>query len=395
MIIKRIKRKISSFFHNEEIPCIVMKTYNGYRKAVHLSAFTWGNAGDAILPVILRDLFSDYINVGKWTGIHVHKIVNNRDVKTFNKNDFIVIGGGGLFLCDTNKNDLSGWQWSCSLDKLSKINKPIIGFAIGYNRFRGQEDFKPIFRKHLNMFVEKALFIGIRNHGSIEKLKGYLDTNELKAKLVYQPCMTTLISHIYPTLQDYKTKENYIGFNCAFDRKELRASDNSYLYSIANVALELSKVAEIRYYSHICTDKDALPYFDELGVPYTLVEFNDVNQIIEEYSKSRLIIGMRGHAQMIPFGCLTPILSIVSHDKMRWFLDDIQHPEWGIDVTDANFESKLRSKAKELYNNLYDTVAELAAQQERLWKITMDNMKNINSGLDKDTPPQYGNHLTQ
>lgn len=393
MIIKRIKRKILNIFQKREIPCIVSTNHNGNRKAIHLSAFTWGNAGDALLPVILRDLFSDYINVGKWTGIHVHKVVNNKDLATYEKNDLIVIGGGGLFLCDTNRNNLSGWQWSCSIDKLSKINKPIIGFAIGYNRFRGQEDFQPIFRKHLNMFVEKAIFVGIRNHGSIEKLKGYLDTNELKAKLLYQPCMTTLISHIYPTLLDYKTKENYIGFNCAFDRKELRASDYSFLYSIANVALELSKVAEIRYYSHVYSDKDALPYFDKLGVPYTLVEFRDVKQIIKEYSKSRLIIGMRGHAQMIPFGCLTPILSIVSHDKMRWFLDDIQHPEWGIDVNDTNFESELKLKAIELYNRLDETVAELVAQQERLWNITMDNMKKINKVLDEITPPSSPKHL--
>lgn len=44
-------------------------------------------------------------------------------------------------------------------------------FAVGYNRFRGQEDFDQFFKEHINLFVEKAEFIGLRNHGSIESIK--------------------------------------------------------------------------------------------------------------------------------------------------------------------------------------------------------------------------------
>jgi hypothetical protein len=39
---------------------------------------------------------------------------------------------------------------------------------------------------------------------------------------------------------------------------------------------------------------------------------------------------MRGHAGMIPFGCGTPIISLVSHPKMAYFLADIERPEWGV-----------------------------------------------------------------
>lgn len=379
MIIKRIINKTRFILQGNRMPVLIRKQHDGKRKAVHISAFGWGNAGDTLLPVVLRDLFSDYLSIGKWTSRHVYKVVDEKDINTYNKNDLIVIGGGGLFLCDTNRNDLSGWQWSCSLEKLDEIQQPIIGFAIGYNRFRGQEEFQPIFTEHLNKFVEKAIFVGIRNHGSIECLKRYLKTDALKAKLTYQPCMTTLISHIYPTLVDYREKEDFIAFNCAFDRQNLRSTDDTYLKSIARVALELSKITEIRYYSHMTTDKLALPYFDEIGVPYKLVEFKSVKQIVEEYAKPRLVIGMRGHAQMIPFGCLTPILSIVSHDKMQWFLDDIQHSEWGADVNDIDFESALLNKAVNIYNHSDENTIEISHQQERLWKITMENMKIINS----------------
>lgn len=350
-------------------------------KIVHASAFSYGNAGDTLLPIVLRDLIEKKTCVKKWYSLHVHRIVNGGILRLLNSKDALIIGGGGLFLKDTNPNELSGWQWSCSIENLRKIKIPIIMFAVGYNRFRGQDEFEPIFIKHLNEFVSKASFVGIRNTGSIEKLKGYLYADELKEKLVYQPCMTTLISKIYPEFCEYDNKEDYIAINCAFDREHLRIKSDETLRSIAYVVSKLSKKTKIRYFSHMKSDLKILPYFDELKVQYKLVEFKHPQQIILEYSKPRLVIGMRGHAQMIPFGCKTPILSIVSHDKMQWFLNDICNPTWGVDVNESEFELVLFDKAMELYSNYRKSVSEIAQQQERLWKITKDNLEVINNTI--------------
>lgn len=382
--IEKIKNKIKFILLNRKVPRVVKYIPNGNYQATHISAFSYGNAGDTLLPVVLRDLFNMFVGVTKWHDKHVHKLVDKIDIKQYNQDDFIVIGGGGLFLADTHPNDISGWQWNCSLESLHQIEKPIIAFAIGYNRFRGQEDFKPIFTKHLNEFVAKAKFVGIRNHGSIKCLKKYLHNIELQEKLFYQPCMTTLISMIYPHLMDYTKKEDFIVFNCAFDRQNLRSTDDEYLFSIARVALEMSKVTKIKYFSHMPSDDLALPYFDKIGVKYELVKFVEVNRIIENYAKARLVIGMRGHAQMIPFGCKTPILSLISHDKMQWFLDDIGHSEWGIDIHDVDFEIKLLEKARLLYYNYKECVALVEEAQHKLWKITMDNFVQINDILNKN-----------
>lgn len=345
----------------------------------HISAFGFGNAGDLYLPVILRNVFANAIPIEKWIKEPVHKVVDEKIVSKYNSSDFIVIGGGGLFLSDTNPNNLSGWQWSCSLDMLHKIEVPIIAFAIGYNRFRGQEDFKPVFAEHINKFVEKAVFVGLRNHGSIEKIKSYLLKDELKDKLVFQPCMTTLTSLIYPGLCQYDKKEDFIAINCAFDRQNMRKSDDTILHSIANVALKLSKFAKIKYYSHMRSDNNILPYFNELHLQYEVVEMDSIERIVKEYAKPRLVIGMRGHAQMIPFGCNTPILSIISHDKMQWFLDDIHHPEWGVDVLNSSFESELFIKAMELYKSTDCLLPILKKEQKYLWNITKENMEYIKS----------------
>ncbi len=235
----------------------------------------------------------------------------------------------------------------------------------------------------------KASFVGLRNHGSINALKGYLHSDELKKKLVFQPCMTTLIAKIYPYFTDYNCKEDFIAINCAFDRQSMRSKNDNYLKSIALVAKQLSSEAKIVYFSHMESDMKMLPYLDSAGVKFELVEMKNVKQMVVEYSRPRLVIGMRGHAQMIPFGCQTPILSIVSHDKMQWFLDDISHPEWGVDVLEKDFTKKLLDKASWLYYHYIETHEEIKRQQNYLWNITMDNMSQIKSSLfeNKNTPP--------
>ena len=376
-IIRKIKKSLlGTKVH--EIPNYPYSSENGI-VINHISAYGYDNMGDTYLPIALRNLFNQFIPVKQWVDKSVYKKVNNKDIAIYNHSDLIVIGGGGLFLKDTNPNDLSGWQWSCSLDMLDKIESPLIAFAIGYNRFRGQDDFDPIFAEHINKFVEKADFVGLRNHGSIENVKRYLHTQNLKNKLVFQPCMTTLSSLIYPDMFEYTQKEDFIALNCAFDRQSMRKTDDKILTSIARVISQLSEITKIKVYAHMPSDGKICPYLDNLSVPYEYVEFKDIRNMLSAYSRPRLVIGMRGHAQMIPFGCNTPILSIISHDKMQWFLDDIHHPEWGVDVLNPSFETELLEKAKELYNSTDALIPILKEEQQLLWNITQQNMNFIKS----------------
>ena len=80
------------------------------RNFVHIASYTTRNAGDTLLPTVLRDLFN--VNIGgiRWKAKHVYDHVGERELRQFNKAKALVIGGGGLFLGDTNRNNLSGWQ---------------------------------------------------------------------------------------------------------------------------------------------------------------------------------------------------------------------------------------------------------------------------------------------
>lgn len=374
---KRLKHIVGTVSHQvKPAPHIIPYSPKGRNKVVHVSTLAYSNAGDVVLSLVLRDLFNEQIGVRQWSHRSVRKVVDENDVRLFNRNDFMVIGGGGLLLRDTNANELSGWQWPCSIEKLHAIKVPVIMFAVGYNRFRGQEDFDPIFSSHIRELVKKAAFVGIRNHGSIRMLRSYLP-NALGDKLTFQPCMTTLVNKIYPGLFDYRQKEDFVAVNCAFDRPSFRQTDEGVYRSIARVIGSLSKRTRIKYYAHLGSDAKMLQYLDEIDVPYEFVEFSEPIEMLRAYVLPRLVIGMRGHSQMIPFGCSTPILSIVSHDKMAWFLEDIGHPEWGVDVSDPGFETALLEKAQYLYTHTDNVINEIVIQQEKLWDVNQNNFLKI------------------
>src|SRR5690606_8425289 len=104
--------------------------------------------------------------------------VQVEDVSRINREaKLVVVGGGGLLLPDRHRlvpNVDSDWLWNISLANLRAIEKPVIGFAIGYNRMKGQDDFRPCFRDHIAATVDKSVFFGMRNTSSLEKLASYL-----------------------------------------------------------------------------------------------------------------------------------------------------------------------------------------------------------------------------
>lgn len=375
-----IKRYAKTQASTNSFPQIVPNSHKSNKQLFHVSAFNYGNAGDVLLPVVLQDTWRYFDGEINFNNQPVYPEVDLDLVKRINQSKGLIIGGGGLFLKDTNANDKSGWQWPCSVEMLSKIEVPIVLYAVGYNRFRGQEEFEPVFKESIKAFTEKAVYIGLRNTGSIEAIKQYLPET-LHHKLRFQPCMTTFIAQLYKDLLDFNKKENFIAFNAAFDRSHLRFGENigRVLSETAMVLKELSEIMPVKFYSHMPSDEAMLPFLQSYGVKYELVRLNNTHpkKIIEVYAKPKLVIGMRGHAQMIPFGCKTPIVSIVSHDKLQWFLDDIDKPEWSADVNSVNYKQELKEKALSALNNTKEHIKFIENKQKELFNISVKNVEDL------------------
>lgn len=351
------------------------------------------NAGDTLLFTVVRKIFDYFFGQCRW-GLHQAWDKFSLDfVLKVNKNfDGIIVGGGGLLLRDQDKSKTSksGWQWNSSLDSIDEIKIPLIIFAIGYNRFRGQPEFDPIFFKHINSTVKKSIFFGLRNNGSIKALKNYLN-KDLTSKPFRQFCPTTVLWQLYPKYQALakahdKKNKRLLSFNAAFDRSNLRFGSNPN--QIIERVVKALKVAQTRGWKIIVTahkmiDRKIETYLNEQGVLFEVKDLSNSNEeeIMEFYSQIDFAFGMRGHSQMIPFGLRRPILSIISHDKMRFFLEDIKKLDWGIEVNSLELEKTLEKFLESLEEKRSDIHTQISFAQQKIWEETENNFKKLKNSL--------------
>jgi polysaccharide pyruvyl transferase WcaK-like protein len=142
----------------------------------------------------------------------------------------------------------------------------------------------------------------------------------------------------------------------------------------------LRKRADVRYAAHMPADErfvHDLRREHGIALPVEQLYDRSNDEIRELFRRARLVIGMRGHAGMIPFGCGTPILSLVSHPKLAYFLSDIDRPEWGLSVHDRDLGARLAERASGLLDDHTAAVADVHAAQEFLWKTTRSNIEEL------------------
>ncbi|MFC7877363.1 polysaccharide pyruvyl transferase family protein [Isoptericola sp. NPDC057391] len=324
-----------------------------------------GNFGDELLPVAVRESVGALRPVRSWTGLHVHQVVDERALERIGGTDALLVGGGGLFLPDTMPNGHSGWQWNVPDDALRALPLPLALVAVGYNLFDGQEIHGTRFAESLRLTVERAGMVGLRNHGSIERVRALLPA-ELAEKVVFTPCPTTFLGTLAdgPAAkvlaagggQDAGERWPVVHLNVAYDRSSLRFKDayGDVLAQLNAFVRQAEAFAQVRIAAHTVGDERVAQ--DLYAVHGTRVPVDSlfrvgVDEALATYARSSLVVGMRGHAGMIPFGLGTPILSLVSHPKLRYFLEDVGQPDWGVPVHAADLGARLTELARDVVDD--------------------------------------------
>jgi hypothetical protein len=339
------------------------------------------NIGDPILYNRLEKILDSCLGYeNKWYHRPLVGEISRFEVSLINKySRAIIVGGGGLFLRDTNKNTNSGWQFDIKICNLQRISVPLIFMAIGYNAFRGQDDFIPVFKDHINLCVEKALFFGLRNYGSINAIKKYLP-EKLHDKLKYQPCPTTMTDLFLSKTLNINVK-NEIVVCLAFDRFQNRFGENSgetFKQLIDFCQFMKNHEIDVLFAVHNPTDADTyqVKYFEENGfLIISLFQYSE-DEVYDFYKSKKIVIGMRGHSLMIPFGLSVPIISLTTHDKQKWFIETTEHSEWDIDVR-KYFYDDLIKQTLFILDNYISVVEEIKNIQIRFKKITENNIAYI------------------
>ncbi len=356
------------------------------------------NAGDTLLFEEVRRLFENRAGSVEWVPVQLWETFDIARAQSLSAEvDGVIVGGGGLLLRDQAGADTSasGWQWNAATDAFAALTVPLVVFAIGYNRFRGHPEFDPPFRENIRALAESAAFFGLRNRGSIRAVADYLDPGQVKP-LTLQPCPTVLAWSLHPQLREIAAEHDAGGhrvlrLNAAFDREELRFGANPHR-PLSRLAAAMTEAAhegwEIRVTCHKDQDRRIIPFLEQARCPFVVDDLTDVDGagVLDAYARCDLAVGLRGHAQMIPFGLHRPILSVVSHDKMAWFLDDIGHPEWGVEALDADLAPKLTAAIGEVARDPAARRTQLAETQDELWDLTNRNLGAIASALGETQP---------
>jgi len=318
-----------------------------------------------------------------WTLEKVTNPVSERTIELINQRDYMVIGGGGLLLPDSNPNAISGWQWAISEELLGQIEVPLIVYGIGYNFFIGQNP-ETLFIRSLKKIIEKASFFSLRNSGSIRAVSE-LAGDDLVSKIRYQPCPTTIIRNVEKSAPP-KQKTKNVGVNIAYDRYHLRYGADIYEI-LDQVAIALKQISSKGYaiynICHLENDQKFELTLDAHGVTYKSInlQYSLPKQTYETYCNMELVMGTRGHAQMIPFGLNTKIISLGSHNKLKWFLEDINSLDWFINLKDD--VSTLSERITKLFFETVDSnevETRLLEEQKKLYNVSTENheiIKNI------------------
>lgn len=352
----------------------------GQSYCVHYGVHRNGNAGDTALFTATRQLFDHDFGAQDWRLLPVREKVEGRDIARINAEaKAVLVGGGGLIIPDSVPGSRSGWQWNVALEDLRRLEAPLMLSAVGYNSFHGQSGFSSRFQDHIHEVIDRAVFVGLRNNGSIRSLGSHLPAS-LASRLRWQPCPTTVLSRLYPKYDRAWKPGRHLSVNLAFDRAERRfnAGPESSVKEIAQAAGHMAaKGWRVSFAVHDPRDRFYLPLLRAFGLRFDVVDLahSPISRIYDYYCTTDLTIGMRGHGQMVPFGLQRPVFTLASHPKMTYFLEDIGHEEWGVDIRAPGFRDALIAGMERIADDPEGTRTKLAAAQDRLWSAMQQNMK--------------------
>ena len=349
-------------------------------KAVHYSILSNSNnnAGDNLLFESVRKIIEHFFDGKIEWDIQSMWNINNSSQINSNDCDFVLFGGGGIILPDqlgvSNLNN-TGWMLDIRDDDYKNIKIPYFAAAIGYNWFRSSNINPSKASKNLNFFIENANFVGFRNKGSLNKVQKLTGNNYSNVGIL--PFTTTLNKFYFKKIKNIKTKISDVAINIGCDRLEQRNFKLEDLLKLNKSLDWMSKNGyNLTYLAHKDVDLKAVDYLSIKSVKNISRLTN--RELLKTYTEFDLVFGGRGHSLMIPYGLDIPIVSITTHDKQKFFMNDIKYNNCNLEMDQISSESFL--------NFVKDLDKKIAAQPNsnveykkngyKLWKNFVRNLEN-------------------
>jgi len=329
-------------------------------KVLHLSVTSGGglrNSGDfmiykSIIPYCNSHIFEEHKEV-EWSQRCIRQDI---PLEVYNSYDAIVVGPGGLILPDSVPNKVSGWQWVCPLETLKAIEAKIYVVSIGWNLFFGQKvtmprhdsDFEEpwredLLRSHLSLVLQKATHFSMRHTGDIRALTDFIDDPSLTSKVTLEMCPTIWYAkHIKLTYDHLSLKPTYYAFEVKDDRPHRRFFKIGRKAFYEALWKTLKHVKDVMKKPVVILSHDGSSGFASFvrskpggkGVPTWSNASSNQDAIMKNYLRIHTLFATAGHSQMIGWALGIRVISLVTHPKLRHFLEDVGEEDTGIEVNE-------------------------------------------------------------
>jgi polysaccharide pyruvyl transferase WcaK-like protein len=337
-----------------------------------------GNFGDCALIQGTKDAFEKRFGDIEWITWPLRYQVPVGAFKTINSCDLVLIGPGGLILPDTVPDSVSGWQLNLSTKHIKNLQVPVVVLGIGWNLFQGQV-LSGRATDSLRVLGDRADIFTARNSGSARNLQriGLKDVGVC-------PCPSLFIETGPGRHGPFDVP--HIGINLAGDRPRMRFTDRGFFAEQVRgfYRAMTDRGAVITFvlhsYSPAKNCEDIIATIPNANVRRIETNFPHEPEVLRErvrgYKDFDLVVGMRGHGCMVPFGQGVPVIAWATHDKVRWFMEDAGMKDCIVEA-DTLADTYLNSLAQEIVHNrlLYQgRVGEALIEMRKQFDETMNRI---------------------
>lgn len=311
------------------------------KKAVHVYAVNGkSNSGDFFLGPATKWKFENIIGEDiAWTNYDMRKVTTEKDIEFFNTFDYLILGGGGLLLPDTNPNSVSCWQWAIREELIKKIKPDIYVLSIGYNLFYGQTVCMPnrnsnqetpqrleIFKGNMETLINQSKHFTMRHNGDCEELKKLVSENvHDKINFEFCPVLEYVKEKHHPSFKNDKIYHTFELKDDRINRRYHKKTQVKFYTQLLEYVYSLMRDGEkIAVMSHDGSRSFA-HFLQQNGVPFAFLDNSVANEqkIINNYSVVKKLYCMAGHSQMTAHALGVDYFSLIAHDKLEYFLKDV------------------------------------------------------------------------
>ena len=323
-------------------------------RVAHLASYNI-NAGDNIASYNIRTRLETIIEDKiQWTSINIipiHEFRNNieRCKSLFknisNTNDLLLVGGGGLI--EFEHKFETGWKLPFNDEILKLVDIPIVAFGVGLNTFRNRDRVSQLGLYNTKRFIEACNMFSVRNDGSQNLVKNYLNMNSLE---VPDPGL------IFGFETKRKTNISAGFFQPAWNTgTDIVAGRSLFPENIKKLSNVVEKL-NLKIIPH--TPKD----YKFPGIPIDafcwteerfkeIIKYENFMEIFNHYFNFDYGIVMRGHGQLCSVGLNVPAIYFSTQDKVLDFSNNNEFQNYNVDIRESDWDKKLLEKADRLKND--------------------------------------------